>query len=232
MSIKIHDRDLRGRVKGSWLQSWHTFSFGHFHDPKRMGFRALRVINEDIVIPGGGFPTHPHDNMEIITYILDGALEHKDSMGTGSIIRPGEIQKMSAGTGVTHSEFNASNDNSVHLLQIWIKPDERDVAPDYQQKTVRAAPGKGLIQIAGREETDQSVSVHQDMKLFSAKMEEGEEITYDFAKGRYGFLQIVRGAVSLNGEALREGDGAELSDVGSISLKADADSEILLFDLG
>lgn len=232
MAYKIHERDLRGTAKTGWLDSRHTFSFGHFHDPSRMGFRSLRVINEDKVIPGAGFGTHPHDNMEIISYVLDGELKHEDSMGTGSIITPGEIQKMSAGTGVTHSEFNPSQENGVHFLQIWIEPDTRDVEPSYEQITPDMNTAQnGFTLVGGPDGGDNIVTIHQDAKLFVAKPEAEEELSYNLADGRHAFIQIVRGEVELKGERLKEGDGVEISDVAEIKLKANVPSELLLFDL-
>jgi redox-sensitive bicupin YhaK (pirin superfamily) len=233
MTFKIHERDLRGRTKTGWLDSYHTFSFGDFRDPERMGFRSLRVINEDYVIPGAGFPTHPHNDMEIITVILKGELAHKDSMGNGATIKPGEVQKMSAGSGITHSEFNPSNDNPVHLLQIWIRPDTRGVKPGYEQITVNANNAKdGWVLVGDREGSENVVSIHQDAKLFHASVAKGKTISYDFAEGRYGFLQVARGEVTLRGEKIRQGDGVEISGEGNIELTAEADAELLLFDLG
>lgn len=230
MTFKIHERDLRGRTKTGWLDSYHTFSFGDFRDPERMGFRSLRVINEDFVIPGAGFPTHPHSDMEIITVILKGELAHKDSMGNGATIKPGEVQKMSAGSGITHSEFNPSNDNPVHLLQIWIRPDTRGIAPGYEQITVE--PQEGWTLVGDREGSGKVVSIHQDVKLFTAVLKAGEKISYEFAKDRYGFLQIARGEIDLHGETIRQGDGVEISGEGKIKITAKADAELLLFDLG
>ncbi len=230
MTFKIHERDLRGRTKMGWLDSYHTFSFGDFRDPERMGFRSLRVINEDFVIPGAGFPTHPHSDMEIITVILKGELAHKDSTGTGAVIKPGEIQKMSAGSGITHSEFNPSNDNPVHLLQIWIRPDTRGIKPGYEQITV--APQEGWTLVGDREGSANVVSIHQDVKLFWATLAKDENVSYEFAKERYGFLQVARGEISLGGEAIRQGDGVEISGEGNIEIAAKADSELLLFELG
>lgn len=229
--IRIHDRDIRGATLMGWLDSKHTFSFGHFMDPTRMGFRSLRVINDDIVIPGAGFDTHPHKDMEIITYILKGELAHKDSLGTGSTIRPGEIQRMSAGTGIEHSEFNPSNDNGVHLLQIWIRPETRGLEPSYEQKMIEPKKGQFVL-IGDRHGTDGAITIHQDVKLYVAHLDDGNEVNHNFAKGRGGFIHVARGRVMLNGEVLKEGDGAEISDVDEIVLKSLADeSEILLFDL-
>jgi len=228
--IRIHDRDIRGKTKTGWLDSKHTFSFGHFMDPTRMGFRSLRVINDDIVIPGAGFNTHGHKDMEIITYILDGELEHKDSLGTGSKIRPGEVQRMSAGSGIEHSEFNPSNDNSFHLLQIWIIPEKRGLEPSYEQNKFEVESGAFKL-IGDRHGTDGAVTIHQDVRMLVAHLEDEQETSYTFEKGRGGFLHVAKGWVTLNGEPLKEGDGAEMIDVSTITLKAKADSEILLFDL-
>ena len=228
--IRIHDRDIRGKTKTGWLDSKHTFSFGHFMDPKRMGFRSLRVINDDIVIPGAGFDMHPHSDMEIITYILKGELAHKDSLGTGSTIRPGEIQRMSAGTGIFHSEFNPSNDNGTHLLQIWIRPEKRGLEPSYEQKTIEPKEGEFVI-IGDRKGSDGAITIHQDVTLLMAQLKDEQKTSYSFAKGRGGFLQVARGWITLNGEALKEGDGAEITETDVIEITAKADSEVLLFDL-
>lgn len=229
--IRIHDRDLRGTTKMGWLDSKHTFSFGHFRDPNRMGFRSLRVINDDVVIPGAGFDTHPHSDMEIITYILDGELAHKDSLGTGSTIRRGEIQRMTAGTGIFHSEFNPSAENGVHLLQIWVRPEQRGLEPSYEQKEIPRSEGAFRL-IGDRYGTDGGVTIHQDVKLLVAHLNDGQETSYGFEKGRFGFLHVARGWITLNGEELKEGDGAEISDSGEIRVASKADgTELLLFDL-
>lgn len=229
--IRIHDRDLRGATKTGWLDSKHTFSFGHFYDPNRMGFRSLRVINDDIVIPGAGFDTHPHKDMEIITYILKGELAHKDSLGTGSTIRPGEIQRMTAGSGILHSEFNPSSENGVHLLQIWIVPEKRGLEPSYEQKTI-AAGKDGFTLIGDRYGTDGGVTIHQDVRLLAAHMKDGQKTSYSFEKGRNGFLHVAKGWITLNGEELKEGDGAEMTDTDRIEIASKADgTEVLLFDL-
>ncbi len=231
--IKIHDRDLRGKTNMGWLDSKHTFSFGHFMDPTRLGFHALRVFNDDIVAPGAGFGEHPHDNMEIISYVLEGALEHKDSMGTGSVIRPGELQKMSAGKGVTHSEYNHSSDEPVHFYQIWIVPDRLNIEPSYEQKTLDPDALIGGFSLVGdREGTNGGITIQQNAKMFMARLNEGQETSYDFAPNRAGFLQVVRGHVALNGETLKEGDGAEISGIATIKLIAETDCELMLFDLG
>lgn len=229
--IRIHNRDIRGTTKMGWLDSKHTFSFGHFHDPNRMGFRSLRVINDDKVIPGAGFDTHPHRDMEIITYILNGALAHKDSLGTGSTIRPGEIQRMTAGRGIFHSEFNPSTEEGVHLLQIWILPEQRGLEPSYEQKAIPRSDGAFRV-IGDRYGTDGGVTIHQDVKLLVAHLKDGQETSYGFAKGRSGFLHVAKGWIALNGQELKEGDGAEISDVDEIRVGSKADgTEVLLFDL-
>ena len=230
--IKIHDRDLRGKAKTGWLDSQHTFSFGSFYDPSRMGFKSLRVVNEDRVIAGAGFPPHGHDNMEIISYVIDGALEHKDSTGTGAVIKPGDIQRMSAGSGIEHSEFNHSKEEGVHFLQIWILPEEKDIEPGYEQKNFSYEDMTGDFKLVGdRYGTDGAITIHQDVKMLVAVLEEGQEIGYSFEEGRGGFLQVVRGQITLDGETLKEGDGAEISDMDEISILSKAPSELILFDM-
>ena len=222
----------RGRTKIDWLDSRHSFSFGDYHDPRQMGFRSLRVINEDRVRPGAGFPTHPHRDMEIITYILEGALEHKDSLGTGSVIRPGEAQQMSAGTGIKHSEFNHSKTDPVHFLQIWIMPAAPGIAPGYEQKTIDDAKSHtGFAPVGTPEGRDQSVKIHQDAALSVAKLERGQTVATNLKKGRHGWVQIARGAVTVNGTALAEGDGAAISDEEKVAIVASSPAEVLFFDL-
>ncbi|HZC47096.1 MAG TPA: pirin family protein, partial [Candidatus Acidoferrum sp.] len=222
----------RGRTKIDWLDSRHSFSFGDYYDANQMGFRTLRVINEDRVRPGAGFPTHPHRDMEIITYILEGALEHKDSLGTGSIIRPGEAQRMSAGTGITHSEFNHSKTDPVHFLQIWITPSTRGIAPGYEQKTIDDAKAHGgLAPVGSPDGRDQSVKIHQDATLSVAKLERGQTVAAELKKGRHGWVQVARGAVTVNGTPLAEGDGAAISDEEKVSIVANSPAEVLFFDL-
>lgn len=230
---RIHDRDLRGKARTGWLDSQHTFSFGHFNDPQRMGLRSLRVINEDRVIPGAGFAEHGHADMEIITYVISGALAHKDSLGTGSVIRPGEIQRMSAGTGIRHSEMNASEEEPVHFLQIWVHPEKAGLAPSYQQVTLPEDAGAGgFTPIAGPDIGEGGVTIHQDAHILVAKPKEGERVSFEVRAGRAAFLQLVKGEVGVRGETLRAGDGLELTAAGRFELEATADSEILLFDLG
>jgi quercetin 2,3-dioxygenase len=225
----IRGKNERGHANHGWLDTYHTFSFDQYYDPRYMGFRALRVINEDRVAPGRGFPTHPHRDMEIITYILEGALEHRDSMGTGSIIRPGEVQRMSAGTGVTHSEANASKTEPVHLLQIWIAPDMAGLKPSYEQKQVKRDAMRGKLHvIAERNPADDAVTVHQDVRLLAAILE-GGSLTHELAPGRHAWVQIARGAVNVNGSALEAGDGAALSNEKRIELSGTG--EVLVFDM-
>jgi redox-sensitive bicupin YhaK (pirin superfamily) len=222
----------RGGADHGWLKTRHTFSFNTYHDPKHMHFRSLRVINEDWVAPGQGFGTHPHDNMEIITYVLEGALEHKDSLGTGSIIRPGDAQRMSAGTGIRHSEYNQSKTEGVHLLQIWIMPNERNVAPGYEQKTFPAEEKQGKLRvIAAPDGRDGAVSIHADASLYVSVLKSGEKVQHTLAPGRSAWLQVAKGAVEFNGKKLEQGDGASASEEPKLEIKAAADSEILLFDL-
>lgn len=230
--IIVHDRNIRGKTNMGWLNSHHTFSFGGFQDPKRMGFRSLRVINDDIVAPGAGFGQHPHANMEILSYVIDGALEHKDSMGNGSVINAGDLQYMSAGSGVTHSEFNHSGDHPVHFYQIWILPNEVDAEPIYKQKAMSEdLIGKDFTLIVSPDGEKETISIRQDAKLYLARPKANAEITYDFAAGRAGFLQVMRGQIELNGDVLKQGDGAQIEDVDTISVRALADSEVMLFDL-
>jgi redox-sensitive bicupin YhaK (pirin superfamily) len=222
----------RGRTKIDWLDSRHSFSFGDYYDADQMGFRTLRVINEDRVRPGAGFPTHPHRDMEIVTYILEGALEHKDSLGTGSVIRPGEAQRMSAGTGITHSEFNHSKTDPVHFLQIWITPSTRGIAPGYEQKTIDDAKAHGsFAPVASPDARDQSVKIHQDAMLSVAKLERGQTVAANLKKGRHGWVQVARGAVTVNGTALAEGDGAAVRDEEKVTIVANSPAEVLFFDL-
>lgn len=230
--IIIRDRNSRGHTRMGWLDSWHTFSFGSYHNPSQMGFRALRVINEDRVVPGAGFPTHHHRDMEIVSYVLSGALEHKDDLGNGSIIRPGEVQRMSAGTGIHHSEFNASREEPVHFLQIWILPEQQNLEPGYEQRTVSRGKGRGkLVLIADRHGADGAVTVHQDLRLYAALLEPGQSIHYEPPARRSTWLQLVRGIVDFNGDKLREGDGVAIDSEHSIKVNAITNTEFLLFDL-
>jgi redox-sensitive bicupin YhaK (pirin superfamily) len=221
----------RGRTRIDWLDSRHTFSFGEWYDPLHMGFRALRVINDDRVAPGGGFPTHGHADMEIVSYVLEGGLAHKDSLGTGSVIRPGDVQRMSAGTGVRHSEFNESRTAPVHFLQIWIIPDRRGHAPGYEQKTFPEAERHGRLRlVASRDGRDGSVSLHQDVSLWAGTLDEGQKAEIALASGRHAWVHVARGAATVNGRRLGEGDGAALSDERAVSLEGHG-GEVLVFDL-
>jgi len=222
----------RGHTEAGWLDSRHSFSFGDYYDPDQMGFRTLRVINEDRVRPGAGFPTHGHRDMEIITYILEGALEHKDSLGTGSVIRPGEAQRMSAGAGITHSEFNHSKTEPVHFLQIWITPATIGIAPGYEQKTIDDAKAHGgFAPVGSPGGGDRAVKIHQDAALSVAKLERGQTVAIDLKKGRHGWVQVARGAVTVNGIPLEQGDGAAISDEVKVTIVANAPAEVLFFDL-
>jgi quercetin 2,3-dioxygenase len=230
--IDIRRSNQRGGGDFGWLKTRHSFSFDTYYDPQFRGFQSLRVINEDWVAPGQGFPTHPHRDMEIITYVLEGALEHKDSLGTGSVIRPGDGQRMSAGRGIRHSEANPSKTDSVHLLQIWIMPDHHGHEPSYEQKTFPESEKRGKLRlIAGPDGKDGSVTIHQDAKLYVSLLNPGEEVTHHLAKGRHAWLQVAKGAAELNGKSLDQGDGAAISDELKLVIKGTNDAEILLFDL-
>ena len=230
--IKFRDRMARGESRTGWLDSRHTFSFADYWDPAQMGFRALRVINEDRVIPGAGFPTHGHRDMEIVTYVLSGALAHKDSLGNGAVIRPGEVQRMSAGTGILHSEFNASKSEGVHFLQIWIVPDRAGLPPGYEQKTFPPAERHGRLRlVAAPDGAEGAVTLHQDARLYLAALGAGERVTHAIAKGRGLWLQVARGIVALDGTEMREGDGAAVEGQPSVAIAAETEAEVLLFDL-
>lgn len=230
--ITIRHRDERGVADMGWLNSNHSFSFGHYHDPRQMGFRALRVINEDRVIPGAGFPTHGHANMEIVSYVLEGALEHKDSIGTGSIIKPGEVQRMSAGRGIRHSEYNASQGDRVHFLQIWILPETGGIAPSYEQKAYSDAEKRGTLRLVGsRDGRDGSVTIHQDVDLYATLLDGEESASLSLRPGRHAWVQVARGQVHVNGTLLKEGDGAAFSDEELVALDHADLAEVLVFDL-
>jgi hypothetical protein len=229
--IDIRRAAARGHTRLPWLDSRHTFSFGEYHDPAHMGFRALRVINDDRVAPGAGFDTHPHRDMEIITYVLGGALEHRDSLGNGSVIRPGEVQRMSAGTGIRHSEYNASREEAVHFLQIWILPAEVGLPPSYEQRALPSGAHGGLVLAASPDGRGESVTVHQDVGVWVGRLEPGDTIAHSLARGRHAWLHLARGRASLKGEALESGDGAAVSGEEQIAVRADAPAEVLLFDL-
>jgi quercetin 2,3-dioxygenase len=230
--ITIRRSNERGGGDYGWLKTRHTFSFNDYSDPKWMGFRSLRVINEDWVAPGQGFPTHPHRDMEIITYVLSGKLEHKDSLGTGSVILPGDGQRMSAGRGIRHSEANPSSTEPVHLLQIWILPDKHGHEPGYEQKAFPEAEKQGKFRlIASSDGGDGSVKINQDAKLLVTQLKAGEEVTQPLNAKRYAWLQVAKGEVELNGQKLRQGDGAAISEEKKLTLKSAGASEVLLFDL-
>jgi len=232
--INTRPSEARGHFDHGWLNTFHTFSFADYHDPKHTHYRDLRVINEDTVQPGGGFGTHPHRDMEIITYILQGALAHKDSMGTGSTIRPGDVQRMSAGTGVLHSEFNHSPDELVHLLQIWIFPEKSGLKPSYEQKTFSAEEKLNRLRlVASPDGREGSVTIHQDVRLYAGLLEPGKSVAHDLAPGRGAWIQVTSGAVEVNGNRLRAGDGAAIEDERGLEIigRGEGTSEFLLFDL-
>jgi redox-sensitive bicupin YhaK (pirin superfamily) len=230
--ISIRRSADRGHANHGWLDSRHTFSFASYHDPQEMGFGALRVINEDRVAPGQGFGTHPHRDMEIISYVVDGALEHRDSLGTGSVIRPGDVQSMSAGIGVAHSEFNASREAPVHFLQIWIEPAVRGVTPSYQQKSYTAADKRGRLRlVASPDGAEDSVRIHQDARVYAALLDGEERATLSLAAERRAYVQVVRGDVESNGLKLGQGDGAKVSSEPYLTFANGKDAEVLVFDL-
>jgi len=227
--ITIRKAEDRGHFDHGWLDTYHTFSFADYHDPANMGFRALRVINDDRVEAGRGFGTHGHRDMEIITYVLDGELSHQDSMGNGSVIRPGEVQRMSAGTGVMHSEKNAS-DEPVHLLQIWILPERHGITPSYEQKVFPPAERDGRLRlVASHDGRDGSVTIHQDADLYTTTLRDKATVTQDLRPGRYGWVQVARGTVTVNGKPLTAGDGAAIEAEPRVTIAGDG--EVLLFDL-
>jgi redox-sensitive bicupin YhaK (pirin superfamily) len=222
----------RGHFDHGWLDTSHSFSFAGYQDPAHMGFRSLRVINEDSVEGGRGFGAHSHRDMEIVTYVLEGALEHADSMGNRSVIVPGDVQRMSAGTGVTHSEFNPRPEEPVHFLQIWLVPNRRGLAPGYEQKAIAEKEERGVLRlIASRDGRDGSVTIHQDVDLFASRLEPGERIEHTLKAGRHAWLQMVTGKVELNGTALETGDGAAVSRESALAMVAREPAHFLLFDL-
>jgi redox-sensitive bicupin YhaK (pirin superfamily) len=229
--IAIRKSEERGHANHGWLDSHFTFSFADYYDPQHMGFRSLRVINDDIIAGGGGFGTHPHRDMEIITYILSGALEHKDSMGNGRVIRPGEVQYMAAGTGVQHSEFNHSPTEPAHLLQIWIVPDKKGAKPNYAEKSFAKAEGGKLHLAVSKNGRDGSIAINQDMELFVGKLKAGDKVSYAFKPNRHAWLHVAEGQIKLNSVILNAGDGAAVSDEGKLILESISASQVLLFDL-
>ncbi len=229
--MNIRKANERGHAEHGWLDTYHTFSFANYYDPEWMGFRSLRVINDDIVMPGMGFGTHPHRDMEIITYVLSGALEHKDSMGNGRVIRPGEVQYMAAGTGITHSEFNPSSEEAVHLLQIWIVPERKGLKPRYAEKSLGAAPKGQLNLVVSKAGRDGSLPINQDADLYVARLEPGNEVSHALKSNRHAWVHIAEGEVKLNGDTLKAGDAIALSNETEVKLAAAKPSQVLVFDL-
>ena len=230
--IRVRKSHERGHANHGWLDSYHTFSFADYYDPAHMGFRALRVINEDRIEAGRGFGKHSHRDMEIISYVLEGGLEHKDSTGTGAVVRSGEVQRMSAGTGITHSEFNASKRELVHFLQIWLLPDQRGLAPSYEQKTFPFGDKAGRLRlVASPDGADGSVTVHADTKLFAGVFDQAQTAQHPLATGRHAWVHVVRGAARVNGTELAAGDAAALSDERVVHIEGLDASELLVFDL-
>lgn len=229
--IRIRRSAERGYADFGWLKSRHTFSFGNYHDERFMGFGPLRVINEDRVEPGRGFGQHSHQNMEILSWVLDGALAHKDSIGTGAVIVPGEMQRMTAGTGIAHSEFNDSRSERVHFLQIWILPAEQGLQPGYEQRSFSEGLGGRLLLVASADGRDGSVLIHQDVDLYVARPAADAQLSHQFKPGRIGWIQVARGSVETNGQALEQGDGAAIDDVAQLRIEALEDAELLLFDM-
>ena len=229
--LTIRKAEDRGHANHGWLDAHHSFSFAGYHDPRWMGFRTLRVLNDDTISGGGGFGTHPHRDMEIVTYILSGALEHKDSMGNGRVIRPGEVQYMAAGTGVEHSEFNHSETEPVHLLQIWIVPDRKGAKPAYAERSLAKAPTGRLLLVASKIGRDGSIGINQDADVFLAKLNAGDSVEHSLKPQRHAWVQVAGGEVKLNGQLLKAGDGAALSDETSVALSATQPAQVLVFDL-
>ncbi len=230
--IQVRKAADRGHANHGWLDTYHTFSFGDYHDREQMGFRSLRVMNEDRVEPGKGFGTHPHRDMEIVTYVLEGALEHKDSMGNGEVLRPGEFQRMSAGTGITHSEFNPSEVEPVHLYQIWLFPERKGIEPSYEQKRFPDEELHNRLRlVASRDTADGSLLIQQDARIFLSQIDDGVQISHNLPEGRHAWLQVLRGSVSLNGDDLQTSDGAAVSEESLLTILATSDAEVMLFDL-
>ncbi|MFO0676293.1 MAG: pirin family protein [Polyangiaceae bacterium] len=230
--ITIRRSEDRGHARHGWLDSRHTFSFADYYDPAHMGFRDLRVLNDDRVAPGEGFPTHGHTDMEILSYVLEGALEHSDSIGTGSVIRPGDVQRMSAGTGVRHSEYNGSKTESVHFLQIWILPAKNGIAPGYEQKTFSESDKRGALRlVASPDAASGSVTIHADVRLHAGLFRDGERAELALAKGRHGWVHVAKGTARVNGHDLGAGDALALSDEPSVIVEGRGEGEVLVFDL-
>lgn len=232
MKLTIRKSNDRGHADHGWLDSRHTFSFADYHDPAHMGFRSLRVINEDCVAPGGGFPTHPHRDMEIFSYVVEGSLAHKDSMGNGRVLKPGQIQLMSAGSGVTHSEFNPSQSGQVHLLQIWIQPRERDLKPGYTEwHPSTASDSAAKVLVISPDGRDGSAVIHQDADVYRVRLGAGQSVSHEVRAGRVAWLQLIKGSVSVNSTPLTAGDAASTEETGTLTVTANEDAEALLFDL-
>ena len=230
--ISVRKAQDRGHVNHGWLNTWHTFSFGEYYDPAQMGFSVLRVINDDTVAPDAGFPTHGHRDMEILSYVIEGGLEHKDSMGNGSIIRAGEVQRMSAGTGVTHSEFNASKTEPVHFLQIWLLPEEQGLEPGHEQRGFDDQDRQTTLQlIASPDGRNGSLRIHQQSDIFLAALAGEQAVRYQLRAGRKIYVQVTRGSVAVNGHAVQAGDGAAITELETVELSGDEGGEVLLFDL-
>ena len=230
--VTIRRAHERGHFDHGWLNTYHTFSFADYHDPQHMAFRSLRVMNEDVVAPGQGFGMHGHRDMEIVTLVLAGSLEHKDSMGNGEVLRPGEFQRMTAGTGVMHSEFNPSATEPVHLYQIWLRPERPGLTPSYEQKAFPADGKRNRLQlVASRAARDGSLLIHQDASIYLGELEAGKEVTHTLAPGRHAWLQVLRGNVTVNGQALKTSDGAAVSEEKELTLKTATGAEVMLFDL-
>jgi quercetin 2,3-dioxygenase len=230
--IRIRRSAERGHADFGWLKSRHTFSFGNYHDDRFMGFGPLRVINEDRVEPGRGFGQHSHQNMEILSWVLDGALAHKDSIGTGAVIVPGEMQRMTAGTGIAHSEFNNSASERVHFLQIWILPAKQGLTPGYEQRSfAEKLRDGGLLLVASADGRDGSVLIHQDVDLYVARPAADAQLSHPFKSGRIGWVQVARGSIEIDGQSLEQGDGAAIDDVAQLRIEALEDAELLLFDM-
>jgi redox-sensitive bicupin YhaK (pirin superfamily) len=230
--IRVRKSSERGHFDHGWLDTYHTFSFSRYYDPRQMGFRSLRVINEDWVSPGQGFGLHPHENMEIVTYVLEGSLAHRDSLGTGSVIRPGELQRMTAGTGIRHSEANPSPTERVHLYQIWLLPEREGLEPSYEQKAFPAEERRGRLRlVASPDGADGSLTIRQDARILLGTLEDGEQLSHELRQDRHAWLQVLRGAVDLSGLSLGAGDGAAVSEEPGLSIRAGGPTEVMLFDL-
>ncbi len=230
--IRVRRANERGHFNHGWLDTYHTFSFSRYFDRRHMGFRALRVMNEDWIAAGRGFGTHDHDDMEIVTYVLEGSLAHRDSLGSGDILKPGELQRMTAGTGISHSEFNASETEPVHLYQIWLLPERPGLTPSYEQKAIPAEERHNRLRlVASPDGRDGSLTIHQDARLFLGSLDDGRELDQGLDAGRHAWLQVLRGNVSVDGLNLGAGDGAALSDVSGLALRASGPAEVMVFDL-